>query len=484
VRAFNGAGALALALLLLMQAAAARAAAIAGPALDAAAYLALRGEAAGPALRLVFDARRGNALGEPMVVVLGTDYVDIAAGARETIYDFRLRRRLELDRKAGVFSNLSLYADVAFRRFELEKRVLLSRMFAETAHAEPPAGLRSFWIESAVGIDAGAKDRPPLKSETLADGARRFRAGDQQATLFAPAREAVPETLRRSFARFLALHVPLHPEILKAIMLDGRLPQRLVWVEASGETMQTAGLLLRRSGHFESAPFPLPSALAPAPLAGNGKDEEVLSLAVLLPSMRKAVAGQGPAPQSLRDYRRAADTALRRGQRFEAALILAEMSLEFGAEAHDCSIGPGGVPCHGADELTLRLRDDARVKQLYAAQGEDATRPEAAAELWQKLKHDDVPHGFVVDAFLADRLSAAGRRREAIGAFARAIAGNPRLSGLYKLIGDHFLRASRTDLGWICYDLGRALPDRERDDPLSTVDELESALAEHYPQFF
>jgi hypothetical protein len=506
-------GALSLALALSLPPAAGVAAEIAGPQFDAAGLRAARHAAPERQLRLVFDLRRGDAAPVPVIVLLGLDYVDVAENGRETLYDFRLRRRLSLDREAGLFANFSLYGDVAFRRFELDKRVTLAAMFGEATHGDPlPLVLQPFWLESDLGLRSGGEQPPAIGQEKTAEGAVRFRVDGEEVALFAPDSQAVPAELRRSFARFLRLRLPIHPDILAVIARDGRLPRRLVLVSAEGGERRPMGLILKAAERLDGD-YPLSASFESRPLAGQPGDEEALSLRGLLPVMLEAVAGRsGDGPRPLADYRRAVDQALDRGEGFAAMLLLAEAALQYGTRARDCVAQPGGgAACHGAEEFGRRFAEDPRAALFYKAQTAEPRDPAAAAALWEDLKHDDVANGYVVDAFLADRLSAAGHRQDAMGAFSRALAGDPYLAGVYKELGDHFLRASRTDLAWICYDLGRALPapalpdrdandplaavrrrwiedlavpGREPNDPLAAVDTLEGELASAYPQFF
>jgi hypothetical protein len=476
-------GALALALVVLLPAAT-PAREVAGPQLDAAALRAARQAAPQMQLRLIFDLHYGNAPPTQLTAFIASDYIDVIEGARETLYDFRLRRRLNVDRAARVFANFSLYGDVTFRRFELNKRVDLAELFAETSHGEePPLPLQRFWLESDVGLAGGAKPLG-ISQEPTRDGAVRFRLDHEEVALFAPASQAVPPELRQSFARFLRLRLPIHPDILTAIALDGRLPQRLVLVGLAQGERRTIGLVLKSAEPFEMD-YPLPVTLEPRPLAGQAADTEATSLRGLMPTMLDAVSGRHGPPRPLADYRRAADAALKQKQGFAAMLLLSEAALQYGAAAGDCDTGLGwATQCQRTNEINSVLDQDPRTALFYRAQTVTPKDPAAAAAAWQDLKHDDVSDGFVVDAFLADRLSAAGHRQEAMGAFALALAGNPYLTGVYKEMGDHFLRASRTDLAWICYDLGRSLPGRQADDALSAVDALEDKLAAAYPAFF
>ncbi len=478
-------GAWALALAALLSPAVGSAREIAGPQLDAAALRAARQAAPQMQLRLDFDLHRGDAAPVPLTALIAADYVDIVEGGRETLYDFRLRRRLNIDRAAGVFANFSLYGDVAFRRFELSKRLELAKLFVEASHEdEPPLTLQRFWLESDVGLASSARPLA-IAHETIADGAVRFRLDGEEVALFAPAPQAVPAELQQSFARFLRLSLPIHPDILAAVALDGRLPQRLVLVGIANGDRRPMGIVLRSVKRLEQD-YPLPASFEPLPLGAQAADAETASLRGLLPIMLDAASGRHrPAPRPLADYRRAADQALAQKRGFAAMLLLSEAALQYGAAAGDCSSGLGwAARCRRTDEINRVLADDPRATLFYKAQTAEPGDPAAAVAAWEGLKHDDVADGYVVDAFLADRLSAAGRRPEAMGAFALALAGNPYLAGVYKELGDHFLRASRTDLAWICYDLGRALPDRSADDALTPVDALEAKLASIYPAFF
>jgi hypothetical protein len=486
MRYFHLSGACALAFALLLFApAAVSAREIAGPQLDAAALRGARQAAPEPLVRLDFELHRGEAAPTPLTALIAADYVDIIESGRETLYDFRLRRRLDIDRANGTFASFSLYGDVAARRFQLYKGVELGRVFAAESHQpELPLPLQRFWLESDVGLAVGAKPLPITQQKT-ADGARRYRYEGKDVGFFQPSHYAVPATLQRSFERFLRLQLPIHPDILAVITLDGRLPQRLIVIGLVDGERVPLGLVLKSAGRLE-ADYPLPAKFALRPLAGEATDAEALSLRRLLPTMVDAVSGRtGLAPRSLAEYRHAADQALGQGRGFAAMLLVSEAALQYGPIAGDCASGLGwAARCQRGDELNRVLANDPRAALFYKVQTARSRDPAAVVAELQGLKRDDVADGYVVDAFLADRLSAAGKRQEAMGAFALALAGNPYLAGVYKELGDHYLRAARSDLAWICYDLGRSLPGRRSDDALAAVDAMEDQLAATYPAFF
>ena len=437
-----------------------------------------------PELRLVFELRQGDAAPVTLTAWIGPDYFDLIEGGHETLYDFKLRRRLVLDRTAGTFANLSLYGDVAFRRFDMEKRVELAGMFSAGAGGkEQPLALKPFWIESDVGVPTGLTPRTVVAQETVADGSLRFRVNGEEVGLFVPKPGRLPLRIGQTFARFLRYRLQLHPDIVGALEEDGRLPQRLIFVVVAGEDRRPGGLVLRKS-EMVNDDYPLPATLRSVPIPAGADDTDASTLRALLPVMLDAVAGKwGNGPRSLADYRRAIDEALQHKQGFQAALLLAEMTMQYGRAANDCTTGPPDVPCHDADELSKRLAGDARAAKLYKAQLLQSKDPKQALALWQGLRRDDVTDGYVVDIFLAG-LESAGNRADAAVEFVRGMRGNPYLGALYKDLGDYFLRGARVDLAWLCYDLGRSLPGGGRTGPLTSVDGLELRLAQAYSNFF
>jgi len=73
---------------------------------------------------------------------------------------------------------------------------------------------------------------------------------------------------------------------------------------------------------------------------------------------------------------------------------------------------------------------------------------------------------------------------EILSMFASAIRGNPYVPTFYKDLGDYFARQYRSDLAWLCYDLGRQLPDANATPVLPSITNLEKRFAADFPQFF
>jgi tetratricopeptide (TPR) repeat protein len=453
-----------------------------GPQSDAATLRAARGAGMGAELRLEFELRHDSEVPSALTLAIGSDYLDLIEHGRETIYDFRLRRRLVLDRAARTFTSIALYSDIAFRRFDMEKRAMLAEMMRRaTAGEGQMLGLKPFWIESEVGVSSGVSPRPLLEHERLADGAYRFRFEGEEVAYVAPMAERLSLRDGQAFARFLRHRLALHPDIVAAIEEDGRMPRRLVFVTMNGEDRHVAGLVLRRAERREGD-YPLPAAARSLPLPATADDPESASLRRLLPSMLEAVAS-GREPRALGDYRQAVDHALKRHDGFAAALLLAEMTLQYGREANDCTPA-ADLPCRTPEDLSRALGGDARAAALYRAQALGGKDGSEALAIWRGLSRESEPEAYIIDLFIANLESAANHREAAIAAFEKVLRGNPALGVIYKDLGDHYLRVGRVDLAWICYDLGRSLRGRTEASSLRVVDALERSLAAQYPDFF
>lgn len=453
-----------------------------GPQSDAATLRAARGAVVGPEFLLEFELRHDNEPSSALTLTIGGDYFDLVERGRETIYDFRLRRRFVLERAARTFASLALYSDVAFRRFDMEKRATLAEMMQRATGGEAQMlGLKPFWIESDVGVSSGVSPRPAVKHEILADGASRFRLDGDEVAYVATMPERFSLRDGQVFARFLRYRLALHPDIVAAIEEDGRVPRRLVFVTVKGEERHVAGLVLRRVERREGD-YPLPADAFPQPLPATADDPESASLRRLLPSMLAAVAS-GREPRTIADYRQAVEGALKRHDGFAAALLLAEMTLQYGREANDCAQA-ADLPCRTPEDLSRELGGDARAAALYRAQALGGKDGSEALAIWRGLNREGEPEGYLIDLFIANLESAANHREAAVAAFEKVLRSSPALGVLYKDLGDHYLRAGRVDLAWICYDLGRSLRGRSEASSLKVVDALEQSLAAQYPDFF
>jgi hypothetical protein len=472
----------AVALLCVCTAAAHAADLAANPTLLPKTLMALRGEQRDRTqLQLVFDRSRDGHATAPLRVWLGADYFATVDGTRLNITDLRLQRRFVVDRQDGSLVNLSLYGDVMFRRIEvLRRQQIAAALGKQASHPDMPQGLHRFWIESELGITAAGK---PLVAALKQDGATtRFRWQGEEVAAIVPGDTEIPGALAHSYRTFLHRTLPLHPSIADWLGQLGNVPSRLEFIsEATGKAQRVA--LRLRSARTVDADFPLPPHLTLVLLPWSVNDPDVALMRKMLPTIDAAVTQPEKQARSaaIAADRAVVDSDFANGRKFAAALGLAELALRWGRDATNCD---DGGRCRSKNEIDRLLRDDPRSIVMFQATDLQRRQPGKALALWRALDRSDLPNAYMIDVFLAPLLSEGGDRAGAAKSFAAAFAGDPRLPLLYRELGDHFTRVSRLDLAWLCYDLGRALPDRTPPDALSAIDTVEQKLAETYPYLF
>jgi hypothetical protein len=447
------------------------------------------GESDRTQLQLVFDRTRNGELVAPLTALIGADYFAVVDGDQLTITDLKLLRRFVVDRQAGTLVNLSLYGDVMFRRIELDRRMkIATALTKQGGGAELPQSLAQFWIESELGIgvlDNGALGKAVGATVQHHGGDQiQFLYNSQEVAAVTSGDMAVPTNLSHSYGAFLRRTLPLHPSIAHWLGESGQVPRELAFTsEARGETDKI--FLRLRSAATVSADFPMPPHLTLLLLPPWGTDDpDVTLLRDVLPHMLEAMRlGPNDRTSEIARYQAAIAHDFADGHRFAAALRLSELALRWGRSATQCIPAPDGS-CRRKEEIEHLLGDDPRVVAMFKAAALQDREPAKALTIWGSLDRRDVGNGYVVDIFLARLFSESGDRVAAARSFAAAFAGDPSIIVLYRELGDHFARVSRLDLAWLCYDLGRALPNRETPDALTGIDNMEQELSQAYPEMF
>jgi hypothetical protein len=286
---------------------------------------------------------------------------------------------------------------------------------------------------------------------------------------------------------FLHYECSLHPEIVIAFLATGRLPEKFAFERALG-TKRTHVTYELASVEVIEVTYPLPSDYRADPLPARSGDTASAELRTLLPTMLEAIAlRHGGGPRSVSDYEMAIDHALSSGKGFQALLLAVELSLQHGNLTANCAMTPVPRPCHSLREIRTAIGDDQRAVSYTAAMqakqvGRDVGK---AITIWRAIPRDDLANGYVIDDHIANAMTSKGMLGgETLSMFASAIRGNPYVSTFYKDLGDYFARQYRTDLAWLCYDLGRKLPDANATPVLPSITNLEKRFAADFPQFF
>lgn len=416
-----------------------------------------------------------------MTVVIADDFLDVTRGARRTVYDFKLRRVIELDLNARRFSSTSLYAGIAFRVFERRNRTALGTALRG---ATLPEGMKPFWVESQLGVIDPAQPRPAIQNQRAADGSLTFRFEGADVVRFVPSAEAVPDAERVRFARALRYLTQIHPTILDQILAANIVPATLTYVGVATTAKSSVTLILKSVDRL-SVEFPLAADFTSETLRNEPNDALGSALNGIVPLMLQAVAGQyGAGARSVEASHAMIGDALGSGATFQAVLLSFELMLQHGQQAVTCANAPAAPRCYSLREVADVARGDPRAQAYLQALQIESQDQNRAIELRQGIARSGLTQAAALDIMLANGLSQSQKHSEALPLFLSAIRANPYVASFYKDLGDHFLRDYRTDLAWICFDLGRMLPGADATGNFRAIDQLEQQLASQNPSSF
>jgi hypothetical protein len=444
-----------------------------------------------PGHRIIFDViEKGKAAHEKVVLVVTADYFDVSRSSTDRLYDFGLRRILTIDHANRRFTNTSLYALAGFRVIEAQNRAAMRHVLGAAAKSPGttvPSAVDPFWAASELGVAVSKEPIPDFDRQSGPKGTLAFSYRGQEVAQFSPSAWQLPSGELARFGSFLRIECPLNPEIVSSILATGRLPKSLSfeWRTGTKATHVVYELVSVEAGDFT---YPLPAEYHVNPLPSQKDDVDSESMRQLLPVMLEAVALRyRGGPRSASDYETAIDQELAAGHDFHALLLAIEMVLQHGASAASCRFWPAPKPCRSIQDVFAAVGHDERAQKfIEALRAEQAAHDVGKAiRIRRELQHEDVANGYIVDDQLANALTSTGSAdTETFALFSKALYGNPYVATFYKDIGDYFMRRYHADLAWLCYDLGRLLPDSDATPVLRSVTSFEQQLAAEYPQFF
>ncbi|MDJ0943645.1 MAG: hypothetical protein QNJ30_09280 [Kiloniellales bacterium] len=424
------------------------------------------------------------------IATLGPDYVSLATEAGQTIIDTKLKRLLQVDRKAGTFRNDSLFAPVTFIQSELRNRSVLRNAMQRSQFGTDsvPKPLQVFWTESELGAETNREAKLDLEQIDHKDGSVSVLHAGEIVAGWKPSRSELTLEQAAAFGLLLQYNLKLHPRIRRALMQSGKLPAFIRYKRAQGNAFFEEEYRFRILQQ-PAAAYPLDEKLRPFHLSEK-KDPFYRDL---LPVMIDAVFSRHvEGPKSLEDYVREARAAVRRDALFEAWLTLMEGTLHYLPRTAFCNDGdPGSASCLDAEVVQDMIGRDDRILVLRGALSrEQRTRnPEATVETLVRLSRKGVTRGYLLDVFAGNALSEAPELEAKFGLdparlIAEGIRRNPYVPNFYKELGDHYARRNDLIRAFACYDLGRSLPNRQANDTLEEISAMEAELERLFPDFF
>ncbi|MBW8880521.1 MAG: hypothetical protein JF615_03585 [Asticcacaulis sp.] len=447
---------------------------------------------------LVFDyiataqPEQGEALARHGEAILAGDFNVYVTAGEYVLDDFRLCRVLSWREGQAELDNSSCYAAPALRVTEMLNRKQLDKLLTDAAPDKTtPGALDLAWSEQELATQVRTAD--PLTA-VVKDDETQYWLGQAVAARISRHGFAFTAAEKPAVARYLARHVNIHPQVRRAILASGVLPDRIVIMQHGGAGPSVETIAFSNFRRTRTA-YPLPDGLTSTflPQAGDASRQ-----ARAVTQAMAVIAGTGPARPDFQRLLDQVSQAARDGKGMQGALLIFELTqVHTGALSRD----EGMARLRGIGDAVQSVFRSDEAKPLVDAgrlasdRGAGPEREVAARYLAGAKDLDSLQFGtfrYVTYANLArysddsqtwdkDILNSMPSLTDC---YWTHIAAAPWGANVYKDLGDTYYADFDMESAWAAWDLGRAAdPDWASGVMTSTAD-FEGQLRAGQPDSF
>lgn len=437
------------------------------PAAGSDAVLAMRSDTQGE-LRLQYRVERENQPTEIVKIGLAKDYHYKNSAIGFWIHDYRLHRIFRA--QPDGLMNDSIYAEVWYRRAELENRAAITNAMNKAGidASKGFAAQNPFWAETDMGLVTPNFPRPDLH-RVESKGKISWSLGTDEVVAVRYRQEPVPEMVRGGLRRWWPSMVSIHPQIVDELALSGRVPEEL-WVKQivhAGKSFETAHWSLIQAEWIEKAKYPLPPGLMAVPTESRGAFPQIFS------TLSATVADhRQPPPEDV--FRARAESAIAHGAGLEAMVWIIEMQLAAGVK-QSCAAPATTDFCALAARAGPLAKSDSRTAVAFAAHSPDAA---------DRSQFDSLPNAYVLRLLWATRPAGKDVKREDSEHDLLVALQTSPIANFCKDTGDFYAGSWNPFAAWQVWDLGRLMAGHRSGDLLDAVDTIEAAVVQREPAFF
>jgi hypothetical protein len=438
------------------------------PAAGSDAILAMRSDMQGE-LRLQYRVERENQPTEIVKIGLAKDYHYKNSAVGLWIHDYRLHRIFRLQPESGLIND-SIYAEVWYRRAELENRAAITNAMNKAGidASKGFAAQNPFWAETDMGLVTPNFPRPDLH-RVESNGKIRWSLGTDEVLAIRYRREPVPEKVRGGLRRWWPSMVSIHPQIVDELALSGRVPEEM-WVKQmvhAGKSFETAHWSLIQAEWIEQAKYPLPVGLMAVSTEPRGAFPQIFT------TLSATVADhRQPPPEDV--YRARAESAIAHSAGLEAMVWIIEMQLAAGVK-QSCATPSTTDSCALAARAGPLAKLDSRTAIAFAAHSPDGA---------DRSQFDSLPNAYVLRLLWATRPAGKDVKREDSEHDLLVALQTSPIANFCKDTGDFYAASWNPFAAWQAWDFGRLMAGHRSGDLLDSIDVIEAAVVQKEPAFF
>lgn len=372
------------------------------------------------------------------IVTIEPAKLSIRSGDKEKIYDFFAGILNDVDHQEKSMTRMSLNAIPMFKEYEGKNRRVL-------AGAGKAAGIKNlqedpFYLESVFGAQPDSETEKKITFKKDKTRVEVTYNGDVVAS-YVLSDQLVSDGLRDGYMKYLLYTHDIHPAIRKNIEGAGAYLSALSYTNKSQLPVTSeyrygmSGFRAPTIGRIE----------IPQGYQINFAPDKRLDQIIKASQDRKA--------KSVDDYNIAMSGFLSEKKYMEALCVFNEYVLETGGadiqKIHD-----------NIKRLFTEAPESSGAPQLAGAIGQAPESKEkitAAIKIIEEARSKNLPHGYVLNVFLANHLAMIGQSHKARDLILDALEQNPRLTGAYKDLGDKYLADYDMVNAWASWDQARKI---------------------------
>lgn len=379
-------------------------------------------------------------------------------GEEETIYDFDKKVIYSINRAKRIYSEMSLFANVGFRDYELQNRKFLGGVLEHTGVEENPISL--IFSEHELSVQAKESKSEVMRQER--NGRIAFLGGGKLLLEVGGPVIEIPEKYRKEFVRFFRHRYGGHPSFIDHITTStGIYTDITIWQKNIGEK--------KIHLHFDSVEETQPEDYS---LDGlklfTEADRRLLSLVESV-----EVGSETNRKKNEVAILQNAKRLIEKQDLIGAMLAYLEYTLVSGSQK---------LPWTEEDRKLLLNSND--VQEMLAATQNPTNREEAASKITaiESIRKKQRAGGHILKIFESNTRASIGDHLVARGLMMDALETNPYITGAWKDLGGFYFQDYEPYEAWICWDTGRRI--NPGHPLLNDINNFEKQLQTEHPGLF
>ncbi len=396
---------------------------------------------------------------DQIFVDLGEEYFSYSRNEQKIIFDLLHKRMYTIDLSKNKISNDSLFANIGFRVYEFQNRLMLAgALEAGGVKDNPMLPVMSEHLFSLTQKDKKSKLLKKSQDNTIV-----YSSDGKELMSYSKRGEVVTRKSKESFVKYFRYVYGGHPVILEKLLSDNIIP-KTIRIHRYNVVNEISTLTISKIKITPQTNFSLEGY--------STEDIEKKSAPILNYLNRLKYTIEFDFEETLKKLLSRAMEYYEAGNYLDTMLVYLEYYL---------SSSRPFPRTYQEQARQLKLNEDVKLL-LESLSPKSKEEAEKFIAILQKLEKRSKHQGHIIKIFKANILEGLGNQNDAKRLFFESLEKSPHITGAYKDLGDIYYKEYNTIMAWNCWDIARKINPKHK--MLIQVNEFESKLLRDHPDFF